>query len=207
MNEAKKMLDNWLIEQDLGTYKELAEYLGVAQNTLDVWKQREKIPEKNILKYTQMQSNSKKSMQDKSKEDSVTITYYPDIQAAGGYGAINGSTETHLIPISKNFLTAMFGLTSFNGLDIIRVVGDSMEPYIPNGETILLQRTTHAKNNQIVVARIEDEVYVKRLMKDPLGEWIKLTSENQYYPDIDIKKKDMHKVEIIGVVCGRFRPF
>lgn len=50
MNEAKELLNKWLIDGGFDTYKELAKFLGVAQNTIDVWKQRGKIPEKKILK-------------------------------------------------------------------------------------------------------------------------------------------------------------
>lgn len=59
MNEAKETLEKWLVETGLKTYKELANYLSVSQNTLDVWKQRGKIPEKHILKYTQMKIDDK----------------------------------------------------------------------------------------------------------------------------------------------------
>lgn len=59
VNKAKETLDNWLVETGLNTYKELAKYLSVSQNTLDVWKQRGKIPEKHILKYTQMKLENK----------------------------------------------------------------------------------------------------------------------------------------------------
>ncbi|MFA5428194.1 MAG: helix-turn-helix domain-containing protein [Sulfurimonas sp.] len=59
MNEAKETLEKWLVEAGLKTYKELANYLSVSQNTLDVWKQRGRIPEKHILKYTQMKIDDK----------------------------------------------------------------------------------------------------------------------------------------------------
>lgn len=58
MNEAKEILSKWLIERNFSTYKELADFLDVAQNTIDVWKQRGKIPEKNILKYAQLCKNN-----------------------------------------------------------------------------------------------------------------------------------------------------
>lgn len=58
MNKAKEMLDKWLLDCGFSTYKELAELLGVSSNTLDVWKQRGHIPEKNILKYNFLKGNS-----------------------------------------------------------------------------------------------------------------------------------------------------
>lgn len=57
MNKAKEMLDKWRDERGFRTYKQLAEFLEVAPNTLDVWKQRKEIPEANILKYTQKVRN------------------------------------------------------------------------------------------------------------------------------------------------------
>lgn len=54
MNQAKEILDKWLLDRGFKTYKELATFLNVSQNTLDVWKQRGKIPEKNLLKYAQL---------------------------------------------------------------------------------------------------------------------------------------------------------
>lgn len=62
MESAREVLDKWLVENDFKTYKELANYLGVAPNTVDVWKQRGKIPEKNILKYAQMKLNVNKKI-------------------------------------------------------------------------------------------------------------------------------------------------
>lgn len=140
-------------------------------------------------------------------KNSVSVNYYSDIYAAAGHGALNGDTKPEIMTVSRSFLSNMFGLSSFIGIDIIHVVGDSMEPFIPNGETILLQRTNEARNNQIVIARINDELYVKRLLRDPLGRWIKLISDNQHYPDIDLNQDEMNQLEIIGIVYGRYRPF
>ncbi|MGP1579416.1 MAG: helix-turn-helix domain-containing protein [Wolinella sp.] len=57
-NKAKETIDRWLFECGFSTYKELARFLGVAPNTLDIWKQRGAIPEKNILKYNVLKGNS-----------------------------------------------------------------------------------------------------------------------------------------------------
>lgn len=139
-------------------------------------------------------------------KNTVSVNYYSDIYAAAGHGALNGDSKPEIMTVSRSFLSNMFGLSSFIGIDIIHVVGDSMEPFIPNGETILLQRTHEARNNQIVIARINDELYVKRLLRDPLGRWVKLISDNQQYPDIDLNHEEMKHLEIIGIVYGRYRP-
>ncbi len=139
-------------------------------------------------------------------KNTISINYYSDIYAAAGHGALNGDTQPEVMTVSRSFLSNMFGLSSFVGIDIINVIGDSMEPFVPNGETILLQRTHEARNNQVVVARINDELFVKRLLRDPLGRWVKLISDNQHYPDIDLNHEEMQQLEIIGIVYGRYRP-
>lgn len=207
MNKAKETLDKWLLEGGFPSYKELANYLDVSPNTLDVWKQRGKIPEKNILKYTQNMGRINRPDKNQQK-DIVSIAYYPEVNASGGYGALNGNARFEHIDISRAFLSLCFGLTNFSNIDMIHVIGDSMEPFIKSGDIILLQRTDSAKNNQIVVTRIDDEVYVKRLVKDPISKCIKLTSENTYYPDINLSNEtDMARVQIIGVVVGKIQPF
>lgn len=208
MDENDKLLWNKVKESlNIGSLDELAESLGYAKSSANNWYSGgfSKIARMKIEEL--LREHSEKTIQNQPNDETAMVSYYPDINAAGGYGAVNGHSDIHPIPISKNFLNTMFGLTSYKDLEIIRVIGDSMEPYIPNGETILLQRTSQARNNQIVVALYDDDVYVKRFLKDPLGTWVKLTSENPHYPEISIPKKDMHKLEIIGVVYGRFRPF
>ncbi len=145
----------------------------------------------------------------KKDEKTITLNYYEDIHAAAGYGATNGDVTVPPQPINMgvNFLRTFFNVQSVQDLDIINVVGDSMEPFIKNGEKVIVERTHEASNNNIVIALVGTELYVKRLIKDPFGEWIKLTSENQYYEDIMITQDKMHKLKIIGIVRGRVRPF
>ncbi|MDD4884492.1 S24 family peptidase [Sulfuricurvum sp.] len=139
-------------------------------------------------------------------KNSISINYYSDIYAAAGHGALNSDAKPEVMTVSRSFLSNMFGLSSFVGIDIIHFIGDSMEPFIPNGETILLQRTHEARNNLVIVARINDELFVKRLLRDPLGRWVKLISDNNLYPDIDLDQEQMKQLEIVGIVYGRYRP-
>ena len=56
-----------------------------------------------------------------------------------------------------------------------------MEPFIKNGEYVSIERTHVARNNEIVIAVVDGEVYVKRLQKDPVRRIVKLTSANPAY--------------------------
>jgi SOS-response transcriptional repressor LexA len=93
------------------------------------------------------------------------------------------------------------------GVDIIKVIGDSMEPFISNGEVVVIEKTSNAKNGEIVIANINGNVYVKRLEKDPFGKWVKLISENPEYETIKLEKNELNYLQIVGIVRAKIRPF
>ncbi len=67
----------------------------------------------------------------------------------------------------------------------VRVAGDSMETLISDGELLVVDRMSETKNKDIVVARIDDELCVKRLkFLDDGSMW--LFSENTSYKPIEI---------------------
>jgi DNA polymerase V len=67
----------------------------------------------------------------------------------------------------------------------VRVAGDSMETLISDGALLVVDRMTETKDRDIVVARIDDELCVKRLkFLDDGSMW--LFSENTSYKPIEI---------------------
>lgn len=86
----------------------------------------------------------------------------------------------------------------------IRVSGDSMSPKIEPGELLVVDRATETKNNDIVVARIGNDLCVKKLHFDRDGSiWLK--SENRKYPAIEITE-DMD-FEVWGRVMWSIQGF
>ena len=86
---------------------------------------------------------------------------------------------------------------------LLRVKGESMrEVGIYDGDLLAVHRASSANNGQIVVARIEDEVTVKRLKVK--GHIAYLQPENPEFSDI---KVDMHKqpLDIEGIAVGVLR--
>ncbi len=69
---------------------------------------------------------------------------------------------------------------------LLRVKGDSMiNVGIMDGDLLAVHRTTDVSNGQIVVARIEDEVTVKRLQRGR-GKTITLLPENDDFEPIEV---------------------
>ena len=70
---------------------------------------------------------------------------------------------------------------------LLRVRGDSMiNAGIFDGDLLAVHKTQQATNGQIVVARIEDEVTVKRFQRTRKRDHIMLLPENDDYEPIDV---------------------
>ncbi len=86
----------------------------------------------------------------------------------------------------------------------LKVRGDSMiGAGIDDGDLLLVHRTPEARAGQIVVARIDDEVTVKRLRRK--GRGIYLDSENPDYPSIHVSPSSEFAIE--GLAVGAIRAF
>ncbi len=84
---------------------------------------------------------------------------------------------------------------------MLKVRGESMiNAGIFDGDSILVQRQSHANNGDFVVALIEDSVTVKTFYKEK--DHYRLQPENDYMDPIIVPE-----VEILGKVIGLFRLF
>lgn len=87
---------------------------------------------------------------------------------------------------------------------LLRVCGESMKNIgILDGDLLAVHHTKDVRNGQVVVARIEDEVTVKRLIKQ--GSMIYLHAENDDFEPIVVDLKEDSTFEIEGVAVGVIR--
>jgi len=86
---------------------------------------------------------------------------------------------------------------------LLRVVGTSMiDIGIIEGDLLAIHKTREARNGQIVIARIDDEVTVKRFKRE--GEKAYLIAENPEFKPIELDlRRDPLTIE--GVVVGMVR--
>ncbi len=86
-----------------------------------------------------------------------------------------------------------------------RVQGDSMQNVgILDGDLLAVHKTTDAVNGQIVVARVEDEVTVKRLQRTRQRSKLLLLPENEDYDPIEVDLQEQ-EFAIEGLSVGVIR--
>jgi len=85
---------------------------------------------------------------------------------------------------------------------LLRVQGDSMrDDGIFDGDLVAVRRTTDARHGQIVVARLDDEITIKRLKVTKRGIW--LLPRNPDFAPIEVAHDADFAIE--GVYCGLVR--
>jgi len=85
---------------------------------------------------------------------------------------------------------------------LLRVQGDSMrEDGILDGDLVAVHRTNEARDGQTVVARLDDEITIKRLQLTANG--IRLLPRNPDYAAIEVGPDQDFAIE--GVYCGLIR--
>jgi repressor LexA len=86
---------------------------------------------------------------------------------------------------------------------LLRVRGDSMRDIgIQDGDLLAVHRTQHAENGQVVVARLDDDVTVKRFRQR--GAIVRLLPENSDYEPIRVDLREQTLV-IEGLAVGILR--
>lgn len=86
---------------------------------------------------------------------------------------------------------------------LLRVQGDSMrDDGILDGDLIAVHPTPQARHGQVVVARIDEEITVKRLELRPQGP--RLLPSNPDYAPIEVGPDQDFAIE--GLYCGLVRP-
>lgn len=218
MQEVKEILKRLKEIYGAKSFKELADKMGVSENTIDTWRARKHIPEKHILKTLQEKGVNKTWLltgkgemyvAELSTADEVEVNYYPDVFASAGFGIQNYDIEPQKIKVSK-FLIQTFKIINLKNVDFINVIGDSMQPYFNNGDIAVIERISsidEVKNGDTVVANINGDIFIKKIEKIPFEKTIILKSTNPNYKDIVIRDEELEQVRIVAIVRGKMRAY
>lgn len=134
-----------------------------------------------------------------NKNKIINLRFFDNVSAAAGYGANNDDESFEIIEVTAKFLSKILRVTP-QEYDVISVLGDSMEPLVKNGDMVLVKPTCEASNGEIVIANLGGDLYVKKLLRDPIKRNVRLTSMNSFYEDIVIEEDELEQLNIVGVV-------
>lgn len=88
-------------------------------------------------------------------------------------------------------------------LTCMYALGNSMEPYIQDGDALLVDLSkTGISDGEVYAIRYGDEVRVKRLFKR-FDTGLRLISDNADFPDEIVEGEDLNNVQVIGRVVWR----
>ncbi len=77
--------------------------------------------------------------------------------------------------------------------------GDSMEPFIPDGALLLVDREKRIPADGVFLLLLEGELIPRRLQRDMDGSvWIRC--DNNKYPPLKVAKEKLHQLRILGRV-------
>lgn len=120
-----------------------------------------------------------------------------DVEASAGFGAVATSeTAQTRFGFDERWLRSLTSAKSAS-LSIVRVMGDSMEPTLSDGDEVLVDASDHASRlrDGIYVLRADDALVVKRVALKPGGKQITIASDNPAYPTwSDMSRSEVHVV-------------
>lgn len=121
----------------------------------------------------------------------VAVPLYNGVRAAAGGGAVieHEAADDALI-FKEDWIRFELGARP-QDLYLIRVAGDSMEPTLRSGDTILVdRRATRPDREGVYILRMNEMLLVKRLQALPGGK-VKVASDNQAFAAFDVQMEDI----------------
>jgi len=134
-----------------------------------------------------------------AKHDVNDVVLVPKVEArlcAGG-----GSFEVEAQPVATHPFPRWWlaKLGSPSDMVFMDVVGDSMEPGICDGDTVLVDQSyTRVDSHSVLAVGVEDAIYLKRVER--CGDGILLHSDNLGYAPMEIFGDELENFRIIGRV-------
>ena len=199
----------------ISSQTELAAALNINRSAITQARKKDSIPDKWILKLYKtfglspdwVESGSGATFLKKSTSDDSMFQKIPKVRArlsAGGGSFEVGSEIEGYYAFRKDWLTTKGNIKKMVLMDIF---GNSMEPELKDGDTILIDESQKdILAGAVYAVGVDDTIMVKRLEKHPNK--LVLLSDNKDYSPIYLQPSEIDSVRIIGKViwiCREFR--
>lgn len=200
LNISKVAVSNWENGKSFPTLDNLNELAKVLEVDTDYFTEHGEI----IRIYSRLnKSNQHKVVnysselleQQISDDDNIVDLYsyktYEGLSAGTGYSYFNDGDYT--LTYSTENISHDFASW---------VVGDSMEPELPNGDVVLTKQSTNLDDGDIYAVEFNEQTYVKKVYRHKT--YLRLVSINENYDDIFAPYEENPR--IIGKIVGHFTP-
>ena len=188
----------------------IAKYLGISPTNFANLKSSNRIPFEEIAYFAAKHSvsvnwilfNQKISSMVEEEEKYYSLKVIDRINAyCGGGGFEDDNIDFSYIKLNKETLEKL-GYSNSNGLEAIKVVGDSMYPTLKDKELILIDKNKNKNKNKynsssVFLVNTTNGLFVKRLKIN--GDKIDLISDNKEYSNLTLC---VDEVTILGKVLG-----
>ena len=136
-------------------------------------------------------------------QSDIIADFYPDVfgSCGGGNFVLSETKEKIKVPVSC-FNTSISRVKQYS---VIRAYGNTMEPYIKEYDKLIIQHYEGEQliDNKVYVFCYNDEIYVKRLVKN-INQLI-IISDNTDYDKIKLSGEELKNITIIGQIVGIMR--
>ncbi|TSK08584.1 MAG: helix-turn-helix transcriptional regulator [Geobacter sp.] len=156
------------------------------------------------------QAEDRKSLQSLTYDDPgeaiargyVQVPRYEIAASAGGGALVHSEQIVDHLAFKADWLKVSLGLSPKH-VAVISVIGDSMEPYLDDGDLILVDLSvTHIENNAIYVLQFGDSLLVKRVQVKLDGEVI-VKSDNPRYEPEAFHGDSAERLRVVGRMVRR----
>lgn len=213
-NKIDALLKRILDATGISSQSELANELEINRSGITHARNNNKIPDKWIVKlYRKFGFNPQwietgigNVFIHTESDSDVEFKYIPKVAArlSAGTGSFDSEeTVTDHLSFQTRWLA---GKGSVNHMVAMEVFGQSMEPMIKEGDTVLIdQSQKNILAGAIYAVGVEDTILIKRLEKHPNK--LVLCSDNKDYESIYLESEEADKLRIIGKVIWSCREY
>lgn len=119
-----------------------------------------------------------------AQSEYIQVPRYEIAASAGGGAVVQSEQIVDYLTFKAEWLRMSLGLSPAQAA-VISVVGDSMEPYLSDGDLILVDTSvTRIENDSIYVIQSGDSLLVKRIQRKLDGTVIVKSDNERYEPEV-----------------------
>lgn len=214
MNKVDELIHRILNATGISSASELAKELGINRSGITHARNKNQVPDKWIVKLYRIFNLNPKWIEtglgpvfmDQNVSEGGDFKAIPKVAArlSAGTGSFDDSQSvTDYLSFQTSWLSAK---GSAAGMVAMEVFGQSMEPVIREGDTVLIdQSQKNILAGAIYAVGVEDTILIKRLEKHPNK--LVLCSDNKDYEPIYLDASQMATIRIIGKIIWSCREY